>query len=139
MVTVPEQLPNVLDRAHPDRRGRAAPTAVIIPSDVQELEYSAPTHAFKMVPSSLGVAVAARSVPDDAAVRRAADLLNAGRKVAMLVGPGRARRPRGARAGGRPARRRGGEGAAGQGRPVRRAALGHRLDRAARHPARATR
>lgn len=87
MVTVPEQLPGVLDRAIRTAMARRAPTAIIIPSDVQELEYSAPTHAFKMVPSSLGVEWP-ELAPDDAAVRRAAELLNAGSKVAMLVGSG---------------------------------------------------
>ena len=42
MVTVPEQLPNVLDRAIRIALAERAPTAIIIPSDVQELEYSAP-------------------------------------------------------------------------------------------------
>ena len=53
MVTVPEQLPNVLDRALRIASSRRTVTAVILPSDVQELEYAPPTHAFKMVPSSL--------------------------------------------------------------------------------------
>ena len=83
--------------------------------------------------------LARRSTPDDAAVRQAADLLNAGQKVAMLVGPGRPRLRRGDHRGRRPARRRRGQGAAGQGRAVRRAALGDRLDRAAGHPAQRTR
>jgi pyruvate dehydrogenase (quinone) len=87
MVTVPEQLPNVLDRAMRIAMSRRAPTAVIIPADVQELEYSPPTHAFKMVPSSLGVEWPT-AVADERAVRRAADLLNAGTKVAMLIGAG---------------------------------------------------
>ncbi len=87
MVTVPEQLPNVLDRAFRVAMTRRAPTAVIIPSDVQELTYEPPGHEFKMVPSSLGIEWPT-SVPDDAAVRRAAELLNAGTKVAMLVGHG---------------------------------------------------
>ncbi|MBW8485944.1 thiamine pyrophosphate-requiring protein [Actinomadura parmotrematis] len=87
MVTVPEQLPNVLDRAIRIAVAQRAPTAVIIPADVQELEYSAPGHAFKMVPSSLGVEWPAVA-PDGAAVRRAADLLNAGSKVAILAGQG---------------------------------------------------
>ncbi|HEY4603094.1 MAG TPA: thiamine pyrophosphate-dependent enzyme, partial [Blastococcus sp.] len=64
-----------------------APTCLIFPSDVLELEYSAPGHAFKEVPSSLGFAPATVT-PDPAALRRAADLLNAGGKVAMLVGQG---------------------------------------------------
>jgi pyruvate dehydrogenase (quinone) len=87
MVTVPEQLPGVLDRAIRTALARRAPTAVIVPADVQELEYSAPTHEFKMVPSSLGVEWP-RSIPDDTAVRRAAEVLNAGSRVAMLVGSG---------------------------------------------------
>ncbi|HWG23687.1 thiamine pyrophosphate-requiring protein [Actinospica sp.] len=86
-VNVPEQLPNVLDRAIRTALDERAPTALIIPSDVQELEYSAPTHAFKMVPSSLGVEWPAIT-PEDAAVRRAADVLNAGEKVAILAGAG---------------------------------------------------
>jgi pyruvate dehydrogenase (quinone) len=93
VVTVPEQLPNVLDRAVRTAMARRAPTALIIPNDVQELEYSPPTHEFKMVPSSLGIDWAT-VVPDDAAVRRAADILNAGTRVALLVGQG----ARGARA-----------------------------------------
>src|SRR5690349_7831504 len=54
MVTVPEQLPNVLDRAIRTAMAERAPTAPIIPADVQALEYSAPSHAFQMVPSSIG-------------------------------------------------------------------------------------
>jgi pyruvate dehydrogenase (quinone) len=87
MVTVPEQLPNVLDRAMRIAVSRRAPTAIIVPNDVQELAYAAPTHAFKMVPSSLGVSWPAVD-PDDTALRAAADLLNAGQRVAILVGQG---------------------------------------------------
>jgi len=87
MVTVPEQLPNVLDRAMRIAATRHAPTAVIVPADVQELDYSPPGHAFKMVPSSMGLPHAV-PVPDPEEVRRAAEVLNAGSKVAMLVGQG---------------------------------------------------
>ncbi|OBG29620.1 thiamine pyrophosphate-requiring protein [Mycobacterium sp. 852002-51057_SCH5723018] len=87
MVTVPEQLPNVLDRAIRVAMAQRAPTALIIPADVQELEYSPPTHAFKMVPSSLGIEWPAVD-PGDAAIQRAAQVLNEGSKVAMLVGNG---------------------------------------------------
>jgi pyruvate dehydrogenase (quinone) len=93
MVTVPEQLPGVLDRAIRVALAERAPTAIIIPSDVQELEYSAPTHAFKMVPSSLGIDWPT-AVPASDAVARAAEILNAGSKVAILAGHG----ARGARA-----------------------------------------
>jgi pyruvate dehydrogenase (quinone) len=87
MVTVPEQLPNVLDRAFRIAMSRRAPTAIIIPNDVQELDYSPPSHEFKMVPSSVGIDWPT-VVPGDSALRRAADVLNAGSKVAVLVGQG---------------------------------------------------
>ncbi len=92
-VTVPEQLPNVLDRAIRTALARRSPTAVIIPSDVQELPYEAPGHEFKMVPSSLGIDWPS-AIPGQPALQRAADVLNAGRKVAILAGQG----ARGARA-----------------------------------------
>jgi pyruvate dehydrogenase (quinone) len=87
MCTVPEQLPNLIDRAIRIAVSAQAPTCLIFPSDVLELEYSPPGHAFKQVPSSLGFA---RPVvqPEDRAVRQAAEILNAGSKVALLVGQG---------------------------------------------------
>lgn len=88
-VTVPEQLPNVLDRAIRTAYARRAPTAVIVPGDVQELEYSAPTHEFKMVPSSLDRG-SWTTVPSTESVERAAEILNAGDKVAILIGQGAA-------------------------------------------------
>jgi pyruvate dehydrogenase (quinone) len=87
MCTVPKQLPNLIDRAIRIALSEGAPTAIIVPSDVFELSYEPPGHAFKQVPSSLGMS-SATVTPDDAAVRQAADLLNAGQKVAMLVGQG---------------------------------------------------
>ncbi len=87
MVTVPEQLPNVLDRAMRTAIARRTVTALIIPADVQDLDYSAPEHAFKMVPSSLDMSNSA-PVPADPDIERAAELLNAGERVAILVGQG---------------------------------------------------
>jgi len=87
MVTVPEQIPNVVDRAMRIAMARRAPTAVIIPNDVQELDYAPPTHEFKMVPSSLGISWPSVAADDDS-VRAAADVLNAGSRVAILVGQG---------------------------------------------------
>ncbi|MFK0257119.1 thiamine pyrophosphate-requiring protein [Streptomyces sp. NPDC090445] len=87
MVTVPEQLPNVLDRAMRIAATGRTPTALIIPADVQELDYEPPSHAFKQVPSSLGVGHYA-PVPADEDLARAADILNAGEKPAILIGQG---------------------------------------------------
>ena len=92
-VTVPEQVPNVIDRAIRTAMARRAPTAIIVPNDVQELEYSPPPHEFKMVPSSVGVSWP-RVAADDEAVARAAAILNEGSRVAILIGQG----ARGARA-----------------------------------------
>ncbi len=87
MVTVSEQLPNVLDRAMRIAQSRRTVTALIVPADLQEEPYSPPTHEFKMVPSSLGMERPVTS-PSDAAIERAAAVLNAGSKVAILVGQG---------------------------------------------------
>ncbi|MEU4194210.1 thiamine pyrophosphate-requiring protein [Kribbella sp. NPDC026611] len=86
-VMVPEQLPNVLDRAMRIAASRRTVTALIIPSDLQELEYTPPSHAFKMVPSSLDLTWSA-PVPAADQLERAAEILNAGSKVAILVGQG---------------------------------------------------
>ncbi|MFC4561348.1 thiamine pyrophosphate-requiring protein [Nocardiopsis mangrovi] len=87
-VNVPEQLPNALDRAIRVALAERAPTALIIPADVQELDYSAPKHAFKHVPSSPpGLSFGAPIPPGDD-IARAADILNAGGKVAVLAGQG---------------------------------------------------
>src|SRR4051794_4316081 len=87
MVSVPEQLPNVLDRAIRTAMTQRCVAAVILPADVQELEYTAPTHEFKMVPSSLGI-VQPDLIPPEHELSRAAEIINAGSKVAILVGQG---------------------------------------------------
>ncbi|HJQ43427.1 MAG TPA: thiamine pyrophosphate-requiring protein [Jatrophihabitantaceae bacterium] len=84
---VPQQLPNLIDRAIRIALAESAPTCLIFPSDVLELPYEAPAHAFKQVPSSLGIAPPLVT-PDPDAVQSAADILNAGKKVALLVGQG---------------------------------------------------
>jgi len=87
MCTVPEQLPNLLDRAIRIALTERAPTCLIFPSDVFDLEYTPPQHAFKQVPSSLGL-TEPTATPSQDALRQAAEILNAGEKVALLVGQG---------------------------------------------------
>jgi pyruvate dehydrogenase (quinone) len=87
MCTAPQQLPNLVDRAMRTAMTTHAPTCLIFPYDVQELPYEPPGHEFKMVPSSLGISFPSVS-PDDAGIRQAAEILNAGSKVAMLIGQG---------------------------------------------------
>jgi pyruvate dehydrogenase (quinone) len=87
-VNVSEQLPNAIDRAFRIALTRRAPTAIIIPSDLQTEAYKPPRHAFKQVPSSVPGLVAPTLVPAEAEIARAAHVLNAGHKVAILVGQG---------------------------------------------------
>jgi len=87
-VNVAEQLPNALDRAIRTALARRAPTAVIIPADLQEEKHTAPAHAFKNVPSSPPAAPTATVLPPEEEIVRAAGVLNAGSKVAVLVGQG---------------------------------------------------
>ncbi|GLW04893.1 thiamine pyrophosphate-requiring protein [Microtetraspora sp. NBRC 13810] len=87
-VNVPEQLPNVLDRAMRTAMARRAPTAVIIPADVQEEEHRLPAHEFKNVPSSVPGYIAPLTRAPDRELDRAAEVINAGDRVALLVGQG---------------------------------------------------
>jgi pyruvate dehydrogenase (quinone) len=87
-VNVAEQLPNAIDRAMRTALARRAPTAVIIPADLQEERYTPPQHAFKNVPSSPPIVPAGTLVPPEVEITRAAEVLNAGKRVAVLVGQG---------------------------------------------------
>jgi pyruvate dehydrogenase (quinone) len=83
----PRQAAHLVDRAFRIARSQRTVTAVIVPNDVQELPYEEPPRAHGAVHSSPGWS-APRVVPDADDLRRAADVLNAGEKVAMLVGRG---------------------------------------------------
>jgi pyruvate dehydrogenase (quinone) len=87
-VNVPEQLPNALDRAIRTAQAKRAPTAVIIPADLQEQRYTPPKHEFKHVPSSTPSWPHSVAIPPEDELARAADVLNAGEKVAILIGQG---------------------------------------------------
>jgi pyruvate dehydrogenase (quinone) len=87
-VNVPEQLPNALDRALRTAIAQRAPTALIIPADLQEAIYHPPRHEFKHVPSSPPDHPRASVIPPTEEIARAAEVLNAGEKVAMLIGQG---------------------------------------------------
>ena len=78
MVTVPEQLPNVLDRAMRIAMAERAPTAVIIPADVQELEYAAPGARVQDGAVAASASTGRSRCPTTAASQRAAEVLNAG-------------------------------------------------------------
>lgn len=87
-VNVPEQLPNAVDRAFRTALTRRAPTAIIVPADVQELDYHAPGHVFRQVPSGPPDAPSSVVVPAAEQLDAAAAVINAGEKVAILIGQG---------------------------------------------------
>ncbi len=87
MATQPEQFPNLIDRAMRIAMTQRTPTCVIVPADLQEEEYVEPSHSFKMVPSSMGVSPP-QIVPPDGVIQQAADVINAGERLAILVGQG---------------------------------------------------
>ena len=83
----PRQAAHLVDRAFRIALSQRTVTALIVPNDVQELPYEEPPRAHGAVHSSPGWSPPL-VVPSDADLRRAADVLNAGEKVAMLVGRG---------------------------------------------------
>ncbi|HLI18922.1 MAG TPA: thiamine pyrophosphate-requiring protein [Rhodanobacteraceae bacterium] len=88
MLTVPAQVRHVIDRAMRIAISRRTVTCVIVPNDLQELDAEPkPPRAHGTVHSGLGYS-APRIVPTDGDLRRAADILNSGERVAMLVGAG---------------------------------------------------
>lgn len=87
-VMVAEQARHVIDRAIRIARDQRTVTCVIVPNDVQELpQVQEPPREHGTVHSGIGhTGVAA--VPPATELARAAAVLNAGRKVAILVGAG---------------------------------------------------
>jgi pyruvate dehydrogenase (quinone) len=86
--TVPAQLRQLVDRAIRIALSRRTVTCIIIPNDVQELPaVTSPPRSHGAVYTSAGY-TPPRIVPHDRDLRRAADVLNQGSKVAMLVGAG---------------------------------------------------
>ena len=59
----------------------------MLPNDLQEMEYEDPPRAHGTIHSGIGFSKP-KTVPYDADLRRAAEVLNSGKKVAMLVGAG---------------------------------------------------
>lgn len=89
-VSSPAAMRHVIDRAVRTAKGMRCVTCVIVPKDVQELDaVPDPPHAHNMMSSSVGYD-APIVVPKPNDLRRAADVLNAGKRVAMLVGQGAA-------------------------------------------------
>ncbi|MBD8882334.1 thiamine pyrophosphate-requiring protein [Rhodanobacter sp. 7MK24] len=88
MITVPAQVRHVVDRALRIAIAKRTVTCIIVPNDVQILgAVPVPPRAHGTIHSGFGYRPP-RVVPVEGDLRHAADLLNAGSKVAILVGAG---------------------------------------------------
>lgn len=85
--STPEQARHLLDRAVRTAVGERRVTAIILPNDLQDLPYQEPARAHGTVHSGIGYSKP-KVVPFDADLQWAAEVLNAGKKVAILVGAG---------------------------------------------------
>ncbi|HST13336.1 MAG TPA: thiamine pyrophosphate-requiring protein [Gaiellaceae bacterium] len=85
---VPEQIRHLVDRAHRIALDQRAVTCLIVPNDVGEADaVPEPPRKHGTIHSSPGWS-APRVVPTRSDLERAAEILNAGEKVAILVGQG---------------------------------------------------
>lgn len=88
MATVPEQVRHLVDRAFRIAIAEKTVTCVILPNDLQELDApDAPPRIHGSVHSGVGITVPT-VVPQDFDLKRAANILNEGEKVAILIGAG---------------------------------------------------
>jgi len=87
MASVPGQVRQLIDRAVRIALAERTVTCVILPNDLQTMDAAAPPRKHGGVHTGIGFSRPV-TVPVDAELRRAADLLNAGERVAMLVGAG---------------------------------------------------
>ncbi len=88
MATTPAQVRHLIDRSMRIAQAERKVTCIIFPNDLQEEDaVETPPEQHGTVHSGVGYA-APRVIPEDATLRQAADVLNAGKKVAMLVGAG---------------------------------------------------
>ena len=85
--SVPSQVRHLIDRAVRIASTRRTVTCVILPNDVQLLEYEEPPMAHGATHTGVGYAGPAQ-LPSPDLLRTAAEVLNAGEKIAILVGAG---------------------------------------------------
>lgn len=85
--SAPAQVRHLVDRAIRIAVGERRVTAIILPNDLQEAEYSEPPRAHGTLHSGIGY-TRPKMLPYEADLQRAAEVLNAGEKVAILVGAG---------------------------------------------------
>jgi pyruvate dehydrogenase (quinone) len=91
MATVPAQIRHLVDCAMRIARDQRTVTCIVLPNDLQEMPaVEQPPREHGTVHSGIGI-TARPLVPVPTDLRAAAELLNAGRKVAILAGATRSR------------------------------------------------
>jgi pyruvate dehydrogenase (quinone) len=85
----PSQARQLIDRAIRIAKVNRTVTCVILPNDVQELEYVEPAHQHGTVHTGINY-TRPEIVPNVSDLQAAAEILNAGSKVAILIGAGAA-------------------------------------------------
>ncbi|WPC26594.1 thiamine pyrophosphate-requiring protein [Pseudomonas moraviensis] len=85
--SAPSQVRHLLDRAVRTAVGERRVTALILPNDLQDLPYEQPARAHGTAHSGVGYSKP-KVVPYESDLQRAAEVLNSGEKVAILVGAG---------------------------------------------------
>jgi pyruvate dehydrogenase (quinone) len=90
MATEPAQIRHLVDRAVRIALSQRTVTCIIVPNDLAAMDaVEMPPHEHGTIHSSIGYAPP-KVVPTDGELRRAAEILNEGEKVAILVGQGAA-------------------------------------------------
>jgi pyruvate dehydrogenase (quinone) len=88
MMTEPGQARQLIDRAVRIAKAQRTVTCVIIPNDLQEEDaVEAPPKKHGSVFTGIGHSIE-KQIPPASELQKAADVLNAGKKVAMLIGAG---------------------------------------------------
>ena len=88
MVTSPVAARHIVDRAMRNAMAMRSVTCIIVPKDIQEKDAVAkPPHKHNTIHSGIGYS-RPRIIPQLQDLNRAAEVLNSGQKVAMLVGAG---------------------------------------------------
>lgn len=81
----PAQVRHLLDRCVRVAKANSAPSVIILPKDIQDEDYVEPAVAHGFTRSGIGYSKP-KIVPEDGDLSKAAEILSAGKKVAMLVG-----------------------------------------------------
>lgn len=85
--STPAQVRHLVDRAIRTAFGERRVAAIVLPNDLQEMDYREPPRAHGTLHSGIGYS-RPKTVPYEEDLQLAAEVLNAGERVAILVGAG---------------------------------------------------